>query len=659
MKLGAKMVLAFSILIGCALLAVSLAGYLYTSSAFTESINYEMDTLVTSHVNTFDGWLSGKAKVLQASEATIAALPNASQIPLSYLAGYQTFDKEISDLYLGTADGRMIDGSAWAPPAGYDPRTRPWYVQGQSSGQLVFTKPETDLTTGKVVVSVCMPQKDANGNVIGILAEDILLDTMTDMAKNINLRGQGHAFILDGQGNIIAHQDKDLLGKNVMTADKLKDLQDTFKEILANQNGFVTYNYNDESLITFYRKIPSTGWTLGIAVPTSAVYQPLRALKIIFAGVTLVIIILSVFVTSFLSRKMTGPLTELTAHAKRVASGDLTVQANIKGEDELAELGQAFNTMNNQLRDLIKKITISGQEVATTADDMKIAAQQTGVVSEQIANAVSDIAKGASEQLVSIQRELSIVEEMSGAVKNVADDYENSAQLVLGMQNALTASNKAIAEQAGLMTESKRAAGNVGKTIAELAEKSEKIGQFVEVITGIAGQTNLLALNAAIEAARAGEQGRGFAVVADEVRKLAEQSGESAQQITKLVNEIQATMQQAVKEMDNTAVVVSNQERSVDEAKGHFGKINDAVEKIVDQIKRVQKESDSTTRKAKEVQTVSSNIAEVATGSAATTEEVAASVEEQSASIQRIAHEADRLLTVAQQLKKDIAVFKT
>jgi methyl-accepting chemotaxis protein len=658
MKLSNKMILTFSTLIGCSLLSVSLAGYLYTASVFKESINNEMEILVISQVESLDGWLAGKAKVLQAMQATVAALPNPKEIPSSYLAGYKSFDKEILSIYFGTVDGRMINAYDWTPPPGWDPRVRPWYKQAQTSGQMVFINPYIDGATSKWCVSVSMPQKDSNRNFIGVISEDILLDTMTDMAKDINLRGQGHAFIFDAQGNIMAHQDSGLLGKNVLEIDKMKDLRNIFKDMLIQQKGFATYNYNGEEHITFYQKIPSTGWTLGVTVPTSAVYSPLKELKTIFGGVTLVIIAVSFFIIRILAGKMTGPLTTLTSYAKQIAAGDLTVQIQMQGKDELSELGQAFNTMNNRLRDLIKDIITSGSSVADTAADMKKAAEQTGAVSVQITNAVSDIAKGASEQLISIQQEVTIIEAMAGAITNVTQDYKKSAQLVIGAQNALAASNKAMEEQTGLMAQSKLAADNVGNTIAELAEKSGKIGQFIEVITSIAGQTNLLALNAAIEAARAGEQGRGFAVVAEEVRKLAEQSGESAQQITKLVNEIQATMEQAVNEMDKTVDVISNQERSAGEVKGYFAKINDAVERIVEQIKLVQNESEESAQKAKEVQMVSGNIAEVATGSAATTEEVAASVEEQLATIQKIAHEADELLGVAEQLSKDIAVFK-
>lgn len=658
MKLKQKMLLTFSTLIGCALLVLSLAGYLYTSSVFTQNINDKMALLVDSQVNKLDGWLNSKAQTLQTAQAIIATMPNAEFISESYLQSCKTVDKEISDLYIGTKDGRYIDGSGWTPSAGYDPRTRPWYQQIQANGKITFIKPYLDMSTGKWCASVGMPQKDAKGNFIGILSEDILLDTVTDMAKNISYRGVGHAFILDADGNILANQEKELQAKNVLQLDKFKNLQDVYKTIIAQDQGIETYNYNGDNQITFYRKVPSTGWTLGVTVPTSVIYQPLKALKMIFGAVTLMIIVISIFVILYTTTKMTGPLTELTAHAQRIAGGDLTVQIKIQGEDELAKLGRAFNAMNYHLREIVKAINISGQDVADTAEGMKTAAHQNGMVSGQIADAVSGIAGGASDQLTAIQKELALVEDMAKAVTSVAEDYENSAQLVQGMQNALSSSNTVMDEQTSLMLKSKLAAENVGKTIGLLAEKSDQIGKFVEVITNIAGQTNLLALNAAIEAARAGEQGRGFAVVAEEVRKLAEQSGESAQQIINLVSEIQSTMQQAIKEMDNTATVVNNQEQSVAEMKGNFAKINGAVSKIVEQTAKVQQKAESSTCKAREVQIVSKNIAEVATSNAATTEEVAASVEEQAAAIQRIAFEADKLMFIARKLSGDIAVFK-
>lgn len=651
----------FSLLTGISLIIVLSASYFYTADQYNKMLQNDMKESITSQVNKLDGWLMGKAKMLEMVGSTVMKLPTAANIhemPGSYLSGYQTIDKSLSDVYFGTLEGKLIDGSGWTAPPDYDARKRVWYSQTQAANKLIFTDPYIDLITKKWTISVTMPLKDGSGKFLGVLGEDILLETLTDNAKNINLNGQGYSMLLDAKGNILVHPEEDLLAKNILEVDKLKDILPVSKEMIAKDFGIMTFTRDGVEKIIVFQKIPSTGFTLGIIVPSEIIYKPLKDLRLLFIGVTIVVLLLIVAVTYVISRRLSTPLVDLAAKAQLIAEGDLTVKAHVEGKDEIADLASAFNKMSENLRSLVHKINQSGIEIFSAASGMKEAAQQTGQVSEQIAMAVSEIARGASDQSSAIEKEVGIVNQMSQSITDVSQDYENSAKLIMEVRDAVSMGDKAMTQQISLMEESKQAADSVGVTIAALAERSQKISQIIEVITAIAGQTNLLALNAAIEAARAGEQGRGFAVVADEVRKLAEQSGQSSQEIAKLVHEIQAMMQQAVKAMDNTAAVVNNQEKSVADAKEYFNKINQSVGHIVDQIKKVQSETNNTVRKAAEVQNVISDIASVASGNAATTEEVAAAVEEQSASVSSIAHETGRVMNLADNLKKDIQVFR-
>jgi methyl-accepting chemotaxis protein len=658
-KVGTKLICIFSILTSCALLIVSTVGYLYAANQFSKDVRAEETAVVNSHVNQLNGWLLSKTKILKATASTLQTLPSQmTDLPVTYFSGYKRFDKEISDLYFGSVGGKMLDGSGWHPPVGYDPRKRPWYETALAKNKLAFCNPYVDMVTKKFAVSAAMPVNNAAGQMIGIISEDILLKTLTDNIKNIKFHEAGYAFLLDKQGNMLAHPDASLVAKNVMKVGQLKDLRPMFKDILSKEQGFESYRYKGEQKLLYFRKVPVTGWTFAITVPMAVINQPLRQLQMLFAGITLGMLVLVVIVTWLVARKITKPLVDLAASASEIADGNLKVHAVIAGHDEIAEVGMAFNKMSDNLRGLIAKISASGGQVADGATHMKEIAWETGRVSDQIATAISELARGAADQSQSIQREADVVQEMARAVDSAATDYKNSAQLVTVVQNAVAMGNKAVTEQTALMQESQKASVNVGKTIAALAERSQKISQIVEVITTIAGQTNLLALNAAIEAARAGEQGKGFAVVAEEVRKLAEQSGESGHEIAQLVNEIQSMMQQAVKEMDSAADVLGNQERSVGDAKEYFAKINQSVEQIVEQFAKVQKGTEATTCKVDQVENLMNDIAAVATEGAATTQEVAASVEQQSASVQIIAQEAEKLTNVAQKLKQEIEVFR-
>ncbi|MCE5285907.1 MAG: methyl-accepting chemotaxis protein [Pelosinus sp.] len=657
MKLRTKLVLIFSLLTACSLLLISTIGYFYTNHIFTEKIIAEMDAAVTAHVNRFDGWLVGKSNGLQMTAGTLNASLGEADIQMSQLTGYKNADKDISDLYLGTPDGKIIDGSGWNPPADFDPRTRPWYKAGIQADKLTFSDPFLDGTTNEYVISAVMPLKTPSGNLRGVLSEDILLKTLVAQIKDINMHGIGYAALLDKNGLVLAHPDKEVLSKNALEVEQLKPIQNVLKQVIANEKGFISYNFNGANLM-FYNKLPSTGWTLLISVPESEVYRPLVNLKLFFGLATVFLIILVIGITLLIAKRLTKPILELNEKAQLVAEGDLTIQATQNGQDEIAELSASFNKMSTNLHGLITKISSSSDHTVAAAHEMHLSANETGKTSEQIALAISDMAKGTTDQSASIQKEAAMINEMTNSIQSITKSFELCAKLADDVHNVISSGDSAMTRQKDLMAESKQASDNVGKRISLLAEHSKKIGQIVEVITGIAAQTNLLALNAAIEAARAGEQGRGFAVVAEEVRKLAEQSAQSGSEITNLVAEIQQMMAEAVQEINTTSTAVSNQEQSVNEINDYFNTIGTSVASIVTKIKDVQNSAASIESKAQNVDNIITNIAAISEGNSAGIEEIAASAEQQTATVQTIAHSAKEVVAITEQLQQEIKQFK-
>jgi methyl-accepting chemotaxis protein len=656
MSLKAKLILIFSLLTACSLLLVALIGYFYTENIFTKKIISELDASVSSHVNRFDGWLVGKTNSLQMAAGTINAIMGETDLQAVQLSGYKV-DKDISDLYLGTPDGKIVDGSGWNPPAGFDPRTRPWYKAATQANTLTFSDPFLDGTTKEYVVSAVMPLKTPSGKLRGVLSEDILLKTLVAQTKDINLQGAGFAGLLDKNGVFLAHPDKEVLSKNALEIDKFKPLQSVFKQIIAGEKGFISYN-DGEAKLMFYRKMPSTGWTLYIAVPASEVYKPLANLKIFFSMAALFLILLVIGITLLIANRLTKPILDLKEKAQLVAQGDLTVQAAEHGQDEVAQLAKAFNKMSTNLHGLIKKISISGAQTAESANEVYHSASETGKTAEQIAHAITDIAKGTADQSNSIQKEARLINEMTTSISAIAQTFEASANLAVNVQEVVSMGDKAMELQKSLMAESKQASDNVGSRICLLAERSKKIGQIVEVVTAIAGQTNLLALNAAIEAARAGDQGRGFAVVAEEVRKLAEQSAASGSEIAQLVTEIQQMMEQTVNEIKYSAAALNNQEKSIHDIRDYFTNIDTSVSSIVTNIHEVQKQTSAISSKSKAVDDIITDIAAVAEEGSAGAEEIAASAEEQTATVQTIAQASEKVVKIAEQLQQEIKQFK-
>jgi methyl-accepting chemotaxis protein len=358
MKIKTKLILIFSVLTGGSLLLISVIGYFYTNSIFTEKIINEAEVTVASHVNHLDDWLVGKTNGLNMAASTLNAVLGEADFTASQLAGYKNADKEISDFYLGTPDGKMIDGYGWNAPPDFDPRTRPWYKAAIEANKLTFSDPYLDSVTKEYIVSAVMPLKTPSGRLRGVIGQDILLRTLVEQIKEINLNGIGYAALLDKNGFVLAQPNKEAVTKKALEYEKLKPLQVVLKEVMAGKTGYISYN-QDGTKLMFYSKVPSTGWTLLICVPESDVYKPLATLKLFFGLATLLFIIIVIGITLLVANRLTKPILELKEKAQLVAQGDLTVRAAEKGKDEVADLAAAFNKMSANLHNLITKISSS------------------------------------------------------------------------------------------------------------------------------------------------------------------------------------------------------------------------------------------------------------------------------------------------------------
>jgi methyl-accepting chemotaxis protein len=658
MKLKSKLTLIFSLLTLVILLVSSITGYMFAKEQVNAGIQKELNASINSHVNKLDGWLISKAKMLEITRGNIQSTVGDNEITVPMLAGYKTVDKELSDMYFGSAEGKMIDGSGWSPPADYDPRIRPWYKSAKEQEKLIITEPYLDSVTKQMAVSVAMPVKNTSGQFRGIIAEDILLQTIVDDIKDINLYGEGYSYLIDSKGVMLAHPDPELVSKNIFEVEKLKALSPMFKEMMGKDQGFTNYHYNNEDLLMVYQKIPLTGWTLAIAVPEKVVYKPLATLRWLFSLVTIVSVLLVILVTFVMVKRITKPIEILTGQVNVVADGNLTVQATVSGKDEIAELATGFNKMVHNLRKLILQVHDSAEQVAASSEELTASSHESALASNQVAGSVTDIAQGAAMQLNAVEKASAVVKNMSDNIQQMVAEanyaVSKSSQAAEKAKESGVSISKAV-QQMGLIEQTVNTSAQV---VANLGERSKEIGQIIDAISGIAGQTNLLALNAAIEAARAGEQGRGFAVVAEEVRKLAEQSQEAAKQIAVLIGEIQGDTAKAVSAMNDGTREVSLGAEVVNEAGSAFREIAELVTQVSDQVAEISSAMQQMDKGSQQIVSSVKVIDDLSKKSAAEAENVSATTEEQSASIEEIASSSQNLANMAQKLQEMVTHFR-
>lgn len=365
------------------------------------------------------------------------------------------------------------------------------------------------------------------------------------------------------------------------------------------------------------------------------------------------------FITIWLIRRRTKPIPALIEYAKKIADGDLSVgNITIKNKDEIGDLADTLNVMAKNLRELIYHVRSSAEQVAASSVELTSSAEQTNYATKQIVHTMQLMTTSVDKQVMSVDETSQTVQEMSVGVQQIAQNAQGVSTTSIKASEKAVEGSLAIKTAVHQMDFINQTVSGLAEMVTGLGKRSEEIGHIIEVITGIARQTNLLALNAAIEAARAGEHGRGFAVVADEVRKLAEQSAGASQQISQLIAAIQQETHNAVRSMELATNEVVAGIGAVNTAGQSFEQIQQSVNEVTLQIQGVSSAAQQMAAGAETMVQAMNFITEVAEETASGSQEISASTEEQWASMEEISHSATSLSHMAEELQMQIGKFK-
>jgi methyl-accepting chemotaxis protein len=372
---------------------------------------------------------------------------------------------------------------------------------------------------------------------------------------------------------------------------------------------------------------------------------------------TLILISAVIAFALFISRSITKPIDKLIVVTGIIAKGDLTPEIDVNGKDEIGLLASAFMEMVRNLRDIINKVVDVSERVSSSSQELSSSAQQMNATAEEVSSTVQQIAKGATTQAQRVEETKKIMEQMMLSVEQVVLSSQNAAgQASLSVKNAQKGGEAAKDTKSKILIISETVKDSAA-AVKKLGERSEQIGEIVNVITKIADQTNLLALNAAIEAARAGESGRGFAVVAEEVRKLAEGSAKAADEIGKLIKDVQKETAQAVANIESSAKESGAVKDFTQKVEDNLKEIIKSAEGVAAMIEQVSAASEQQALGSQQVTKSVSAIASVAEETASATQEASASTEQMTASMEEMAASAQDLADMGMTLNKIVGKF--
>ncbi|MCX7772629.1 MAG: methyl-accepting chemotaxis protein, partial [Clostridia bacterium] len=414
---------------------------------------------------------------------------------------------------------------------------------------------------------------------------------------------------------------------------------------------------NEPYLVTF-SPIQETNWYMVITVPFSYLNSDSNAIGGSILIIGLLCFVLTIGLSFAIARSISVPSKKLVSLMKEAKNGNLRVAEKDDAKDEIGEVVTNFNEMIQQIALLISQVSHAAQDVVKSAEYIEASAGKTHEVSESMATALQEVAKGTSAQAGDISKGLSYMIGLSNGINRVEEDMRSASSLVSNTKQISSGGFDAIKSLNDRAMETNVVSDRIIKLIMELNQDMNKIEGMIKAIFAVAEQTNLLALNAAIEAARAGEAGKGFAVVADEVKKLAEQSRNASIMINNIITGVHQKSELAAKAASEASNIIDYQMQAVTQTDNAFRTIFSSMEEVIRSIQNVgQSVDDIMSSKGKTVETFE-NISSVAQQSAATTEQVSASTVEQIQQARNMALYAKDLKQMAYQLNNAISSFK-
>lgn len=521
-------------------------------------------------------------------------------------------------------------------------------------GKTFFSDVYISTSTQAPCVTIYTPIKDKSGEIVGLMSADISLSSIQETVNSAKIGNTGYIDVVDKQGVLIAHPDKD----RVLKKESVADLGYIAKALNGESGSMTTTATNGVEALTVFAPIAKYNWAIAAYMPTKEIWGTIIASLWVNVLLILLAVIAAGITAFFIGRSISRPLQELAANAGDLAQGDLTVTITAKGALEINQLSKSLNKMQDNFKQIINNIVITSEQVAASSEQLMSGAEQSAQAVDQVADSITEVAGATEKQLLAVNQATTIVTNISSSIQHIAEQANmvsaTSDRTATIAQEGGSAVNTAVEQ----MHHIESTVISSAQVVTVLGERSKEIGQIVDTIAGIAGQTNLLALNAAIEAARAGEQGRGFAVVADEVRRLAEQSQDAAKQIAKLISSIQTETDKAVQAMNNGTQEVKIGTEVVNNAGQAFHNINTSVEEMSGQVREISGAIQQIASGSQRVVTTMQDIDSISKDTALQTQTVSAATEEQAASMEEISHASQTLANMATELQSAIHKFK-
>ncbi|GAA3351805.1 methyl-accepting chemotaxis protein [Lysinibacillus fusiformis] len=540
------------------------------------------------------------------------------------------------------------------------------YVKEGFTGKSVMSEITISRVTGEPVILIVSPIDTVSGEKALLLAR---MDGyyLSNIVEDIKVGNSGYAFMLDAKGTIIGHNNHSYVKEQ---NNPIKEAEETgvmtgralaAKEMIAHKSGYFSFETEDAGTNLMGYHTLDNGWKMGVIALENEMFSGLSKLKTNFIVTTIIVSLLGLFISFAISRSVSRPLRHVLRISEGLSEGDFTQEIPekyLKRIDEMGTMSRALDRMTVNMREMIAKVSHEATTVNEASCDLMGDVMAVTKHSKQIAGAINEIDRGAQSQTVMAEESASAMEQMALGIQNVAEVASTIASNTDFISQKISESNDAVQQSICRMNEIQEGTKAELMIIHKLEKESEEINLISNMIAAISDQTNLLALNASIEAARAGDAGKGFAVVAEEVRKLSEQTAESATKINVLIERVQSYTLEVVKAAELGEDNVERGLASIEAVGERFEEIVQAVGEIAGQVEEMNASAEQMSANTEEVSASMEEMAATAHAASDYVHEVTDATTEQLNTVTTMNDQTEKLSAMAKRLYGAIQKFK-
>lgn len=528
------------------------------SSKMSQKEEQKAELSAEKNAQEIETWLNRYATYLEVTAGTMEAQKMTdSGTTVEYLQDLlQNHNKDeiIYDIYFTTEDNHMIAGSGYEPDGTVDFTQRGWYLAAKETDDVHYESPYKDADSGRYVITISK-KVQIDGQMTGVLAEDIFIDQIVEIVNKCETEGNSYAMLIDQNNGLMVHPNEKygyVDDEPVKLTDLAGNPYEKLSDKLAGNSGkkkeIWLKDYDGVTRGMFTGKVKCCDWNVVIALEKDVLYQDVYSMIVGFGIATVISLLIGIIIITIVTKKIADPIGHLE---RTVTSNDLTESIQVESKDEVGRLAKGFNKMLGNLRGLLS----TSEEAAGNIQDSSLKLQNiTGTIvrgAKQVNQKMGNINDTMEVQYDNVNQSKEVLSSLEQEIERFEEQFSDMGDTIV-LANTKITENIEVVENLGKTTMSNMENINtLQESVTVLEQKSENITNIISTITGISGQTNLLALNASIEAARAGEAGKGFAVVAEEIRQLSEQTKEATEEIRSLVTEIQERIEKTVSQIQN------------------------------------------------------------------------------------------------------------